>query len=274
MTVGTCILLPPLHNPILMAEQVAILDIIGEGRFVFGVGLGYRQREFDGFGITKRERVGRFEEALSIIRRLWTEDHVTFDGKYFKVSDLTTGTRPVQKPTPPIWIAAHGDRAVKRAVRLGDSLIMNPHASIDTLERQFSVYREALEEVGKPLPEELACRKDIYIARERSAAWAEAEQDTPEQVRSLIGFGQDKELPDSDRYDLSDGLEAFIKSRFIIGGPEECIEQLESYRTRVGINHFIFRVAGRGGGLKGKIEKIELIGREIIPYFEKVSRQM
>lgn len=271
MTIGTCILLPPLHHPVLMAEQVAVLDILAGGRFVFGVGLGYREREFHGFGVSKRERAGRFEEALSIIRKLWTEDHVRFDGKYFKINDLTTGTRPLQKPAPPIWIAAHSDPAVKRAARLGDGLLMNPHASVDTLEQQFALYRDSLEEWGKPLPREIASRRDIYIARDRGDAWAEAKREVPEQVRALAGFGQDKELPVADRYDLSQGLESFIESRFIVGEPETCIRQMERYRERAGINHFIFRVAAPGGSLKDRIEKIELIGRDIIPYFARAD---
>lgn len=271
MTTGTCILLPPLHDPVLMAEQVAMLDIFSRGRFVCGVGLGYREREFAGFGIPRRERVGRFEEALAIMKRLWTEEHVTFDGKYFKINDLSTGTRPLQTPSPPIWVAAHADPAVKRAARLGDGLVMNPHASIATLERQLSVYREALRELGRPFPREIACRKDIFIAPARSTAWAEAREEVPKQVRSLQDFGQDRELPESESYDLRNGLDAFIRARYIIGDPEDCIEQIESYQARVGVNHFIFRLAGPQDSVRDRLAKIELMGNKVLPYFRKAQ---
>jgi alkanesulfonate monooxygenase SsuD/methylene tetrahydromethanopterin reductase-like flavin-dependent oxidoreductase (luciferase family) len=267
--VGTCILLLPLHHPVLVAEQVAILDILSGGRFIFGVGLGYRQREFDGFGVPKRGRASRFEEALSIIRDLWTTDNVRFTGKHFKIDNMMTGTRPLQKPAPPIWIAAHGDNAVKRAARLGDSLMMNPHASLDTLERQLAVYRDALEKESKPFPKELSIRKDIYIARNRRAAWDEAEEEVPRLVRGLTAEGQDRELPESDGFGLREELKDFIRSRYIVGDPDDCIEQIQTHRDRLRLNHFIFRLGCPGGNRKAIMEKIELIGRDVISHFEK-----
>lgn len=266
--VGTAILLLPLHHPVLVAEQVAILDILSGGKFVFGVGLGYREREFDGFGVPRRERASRFEESISIIRDLWTKDKVCFAGRHFRFDNLTTGTRPLQKPTPPIWIAAHGDKPVTRAARLGDSLIMNPHASIDTLERQIEVYRAALEQESKPFPKELSIRKDIYIARDRKAAWKEAEQEVPKLVRGLTAEGQDRELPATDGFSAAQDLKGFILSRYIVGDPNDCIEQIQAHRDRLRITHFIFRVGCPARSRKTMMEKIELIGRHVIGHFE------
>ncbi|MGH7844969.1 MAG: LLM class flavin-dependent oxidoreductase [Candidatus Binatia bacterium] len=263
MEVGMCILLLPLHHPVLMAEQIAALDVLSGGKFIFGVGLGYRQREFDGFGVPRRQRVSRFEESLSLIKRLWTEEHVTFEGKHFKVKDLTTANRPLQKPAPPIWIAAHADRAVERAARLGDSLIMNPHASIQTLERQLQVYRATLAKNSKPLPQEISIRKDIYIAENRATAWEEAANDIPKRVQGLVREQQDKELPDSDGF-RDQGLEDFIKTRFIVGDPDDCAEQLEIYRRKLGVNHFIFRVASGKSTVEDTVKRIELIGRKVL----------
>lgn len=270
--VGTCILLLPLHHPVLVAEQVAILDILSGGKFILGVGLGYRQREFDGFGVSKRERASRFEEAVSIIRDMWTKDRVQFPGKHFRVHNLTTGTLPLQKPTPPIWVAAHGDKAVRRAARLGDSLIMNPHASIDTLERQLAIYREALESESKPFPKELSIRRDIYIAANRKAAWEEAEQEVPKLVRGLTAEGQDRELPPADGFGATQNLKDFILSRYIVGDPEDCIAQIRAHCDRLHLNHFIFRVGCPRGGRTAMMEKIELIGRDVISRFEREDR--
>ena len=264
MVVGTCIMLLPLHHPVLVAEQIAILDILCGGKFVFGVGLGYRQREFDGFGVPKGERVARFEEALAIIKLLWTQNGVPFVGKHFQFSNLRTATRPLQKPTPPIWIAAHGDKAVRRAARLGDSLMMNPHASITTLERQLEIYRDALERERKLIPQELSIRKDIYIAETREQAWAEAEREVPKLVAGLSAEKQYEELPASDRVGTEQDLPAFIRSRYIVGDPTDCVEQINHYRDRLGINHFIFRIACPGGNHEAMMRKIELIGREVI----------
>ncbi len=266
--VGTAILLLPLHHPVLVAEQVAILDILSGGKLIFGVGLGYREREFDGFGVPRRERASRFEEALSIIRDLWTKDEVCFAGRHFRFNKLTTGTRPLQKPTPPIWIAAHGDKAVTRAARLGDGLMMNPHASVITLERQIGVYREALARESKTFPKELSIRKDIYIAEDRKIAWEEAEQEIPRLVRGLAAEGQDRELPATDGFSTTQDLKSFILSRYIVGDPNDCIEQIRAQCDRLRINHFIFRVGCPRGSREKMMEKIKLIGRDVISHFE------
>src|SRR6266536_3001288 len=236
---------------------------------VVGVGLGYREREFSGFGVLKRDRATRFEEALVIIKDLWANGKVDFAGKHYKFTNLTTPTRPLQKPTPPIWIAAHGDKAVRRAARLGDSVIMNPHASIDTLGRQLEIYRDALKHEFKPFPEELSIRKDIYIAENREKAWEEAEREVPKLMQRLIAEKQYQELPADDGYDETQDLKIFIRSRFIVGNPSDCIEHIQTHRNRLSLNHFIFRIACSEGNRQVMLEKIKLMGQEVIRHFEK-----
>src|SRR5215510_2200635 len=123
MRVGATVLLLPLHNPVDVAEQVATLDIICEGRFIFGVGLGYREEEYEAFGIEGKERVPRFLESLQVIRRLWTEDEVTHRGRFYRLTKARLVCKPVQKPRPPIWFAANNDVAVARAARLADAWV-------------------------------------------------------------------------------------------------------------------------------------------------------
>ena len=103
--IGTAVIVLPLHNPILVAEEVAMLDIMSNGRFNFGIGAGYQQQEFDGLGVdidTSRER---FSEAVDVIIKAWTEERLTFHGKYTNVDDLWVLPKPVQKPYPPLFQA-------------------------------------------------------------------------------------------------------------------------------------------------------------------------
>src|SRR5437868_6411334 len=130
------VLLLAMLNPVQTAEEVASLDIMSEGRVVFGVGIGYREVEYEAFGMTARERVPRMLEALELIKRLWTEEVVTFEGRFFRVHDATCTIRPVQKPYPPIWIAANADQAVVRTARLGLPWFIHPHAALPTLARR------------------------------------------------------------------------------------------------------------------------------------------
>src|SRR5207247_9126518 len=141
------ILLIGLHNPVEMAEMVASLDIIWGGRFVFGIGLGYRDVEFDAFKVPRGQRVRRFEQCLEVVRRLWTEEKVTFENDVCALANVTMTCRPVQKPHPPIWIAANSDKAVLRAARLGDTLFINPHATTATVMPQMLLYRPDLARV-------------------------------------------------------------------------------------------------------------------------------
>jgi alkanesulfonate monooxygenase SsuD/methylene tetrahydromethanopterin reductase-like flavin-dependent oxidoreductase (luciferase family) len=121
------VLLTTLHNPVEVAECIASLDAIWRGNFIFGVGLGYRDVEFDAFGVPRGQRVRRFEQCLEVVKRLWTEDNVSFENDVCKLNNVTMTCRPVQQPHPPIWFAANNDRAVRRAARLGDSWFVNPH---------------------------------------------------------------------------------------------------------------------------------------------------
>ncbi|MBI4082890.1 MAG: LLM class flavin-dependent oxidoreductase, partial [Candidatus Lambdaproteobacteria bacterium] len=115
MTMGVGLVLLTLQNPVDVAETIASLDVIARGNMVFGVGLGYRNVEFDAFGIRKGHRVRRFEQCLDIVKRLWTEDEVTFENEVWKLNKAHLTLRPVQKPRPPVWIAAKHPNAVRRA---------------------------------------------------------------------------------------------------------------------------------------------------------------
>ncbi|MFT5508057.1 MAG: alkanesulfonate monooxygenase SsuD, partial [Hyphomicrobiaceae bacterium] len=170
MQLGLGILLLNLHNPVYTAETIASLDIICRGNFIFGIGLGYRDVEFDAFGVRKGERVKKFEAYLDLIKRLWTDESVSYDSPECKLDNVRMNIRPVQKPYPPIWIAANNDPAIQRAARLGDSWFINPHAAIDTIRRQVDVYNAELKNVGKPAPRELPIVKEVFCAKDYATA--------------------------------------------------------------------------------------------------------
>ena len=154
MTLGLGILLLNLHNPVYTAETVATLDIIAKGNFIFGVGLGYRDMEFDTFGVPKGERIKRFEAYLQVVQELWTGKPVSYAGPSCRLDKVVMNIRPVQQPRPPIWIAANNDPAVRRAARLGDAWFINPHATLDSIRRMLVSYRDELNAHAKPFPKD------------------------------------------------------------------------------------------------------------------------
>ena len=133
----------PLHHPLRVAEDAASVDIVSGGRFELGVGLGEHAEGFDGFGISIRERTGRFEEALDWVRRAWTEPTVGGSGGHFEIAEVAVHPRPAQKPHPPIWIAAQAEAAVARAARLETGLLTD---SLDAARR----FLDAWDEAGRP----------------------------------------------------------------------------------------------------------------------------
>lgn len=265
MTLAINIILLTLHNPVDMAEQIATLDIICQGRLVFGVGLGYREVEYQAFGIDPKTRVSRFVEAVELIKQLWTQDRVSFHGKHFQLPEVEVTTKPVQKPRPPIWIAANSDAAVKRAARIGDAWSINPHAHLSTLERQLELYRQALADAGKPFPEVLPLGRELYIARDRETAWKEAEPYLRHKYEVYVNWGQDKALPESDPLALP--FPELVRDRFIIGDPDDCIAQISRYRDRLGVTLIGFRVHWPGMEIAKAIQAVELLGEKVLPHF-------
>ena len=141
MYVGTSIFLLPLHHPVMVAEYIATLDNLSGGKVLFGVGQGYRDSEFNSFGIDKRERRGRLVEGLEVIRRLWTEDGVTFHGKFFHLDKVSMAPKPLQRPGPPILLGADSVKTVARVPEVADHWIASRRHSKTFLREAVPAYK-------------------------------------------------------------------------------------------------------------------------------------
>ena len=146
------IVLLSLHNPLEVAEYFATMDLMSNGRTIFGCALGYRDVEYKGFGVKKGEGVPRFEENLEAIKQLWTGEPVTMQGQHFELDEARISVPLVQSPRPPIWMGANVDNAVKRAARLADCWYLNPHQKLETLRRQMDIYRGRTEPDRQTFP--------------------------------------------------------------------------------------------------------------------------
>ena len=268
MTTGLGVLLINLHNPVYVAETVATLDTIARGNFVFGVGLGYRGVEFDAFRVPKGSRVARFEECLDLVRRLLSGEAVTHESEVCKLDGVRMNIRPVQRPAPPVWIAANSDAAVRRAARLGDAWFVNPHSTMDTIRRQMELYRTELEAAGKPFPKELPVIKEIFCAKDRATALELAGPYLAGKYKDYASWGQDDAMPEDETFDQS--FDDLIRGRFVLGSPEECYEQLRPYWEEVGANHLVFRTHWAGMPLATALHSMRMISDELLPALRKV----
>jgi alkanesulfonate monooxygenase SsuD/methylene tetrahydromethanopterin reductase-like flavin-dependent oxidoreductase (luciferase family) len=273
MRLGVGILLTALLNPVDVCEQVTTLDAITHGRFILGVGLGYRDIEYDAFGIDRSRRVRIFEEGLEIMRRLWTEPLVSYQGEHTTLREVSWPTRTIQQPHPPIWVAANNDPAVRRAARLGDAWLINPHTKLDVLKRQMEVYRQALAEAGKPLPAVVPIIKDVYVAATRDDAIRLARPFLEEKYRVYVQWGQNAALPSDDSIDVP--FEELQDERFILGSPDDLIEALEQLESELGVNHVAFRLQWPGlteaTPQDQVLNAIRLIGERVVPHFARRS---
>ena len=263
------VLLATLHNPVEVAEHIASLDAIWRGNFVFGVGLGYRDVEFDAFGVPRGQRVRRFEQCLEVVKRLWIEDNVSFENDICKLTNVTMTCRPIQQPYPPIWFAANNDRAVQRAARLGDSWFVNPHATIPEITRQLALYRAELTRLGKPFPRVLPYAREIYCAKDRATALEMAGPYLAEKYRTYASWGQDEVLPGKDSF--SQPFASLLRDRFVLGSPEECYEQLRPCWEEAGANFLIFRTHWSGMPLSHALASMRVISDELLPALQRTT---
>jgi alkanesulfonate monooxygenase SsuD/methylene tetrahydromethanopterin reductase-like flavin-dependent oxidoreductase (luciferase family) len=265
MALITNILLLPLHNPVDLAEQLATLDVICDGRLVCGVGLGYRDVEYTVFGVERASRVSRFEEALALLKRLWTEEEVSFEGEHFRLERARMTLKPVHQPRPPIWIAASSNAGIKRAARLGDAWTVAGHATLATLKRQVQFYRETLQALGKPFPDDFPLSKELYIAPERRTARREAQPYLEAKYRAYSQWGQERELPASETFAVP--FETLLQDRFILGDSHDCIAQIRAHQEQLGITHMKFRVHWPGMSHTLVMRTIRLLGEKVLPAF-------
>ena len=264
MWLGTGVLLLPLHHPVDIAEQIATLDVISGGRFIFGVGLGYRDVENHAMGQDPRERVGRLTEGLEVIERLWTGEPVSYAGRHFTLENVRISMPPQQRPRPPIWMAANADGGVKRAARLGDAWLMNPHTTLETLVRQLTLFRETRTTLGRPPAAEIPLIKECYVAPDRASAVAEARPFLGAKYEAYRQWEQDKALPAGEAF--ASDFEALARDRFLLGDPARVREEIARYRERLGVTTMIVRVQWPGMEQAKVLRSIRLLGEQVLPH--------
>src|SRR4051812_27713610 len=166
LRIGTAVLVLPWHNPVLLAEQAATLDLMSGGRLDFGVGKGYRRNEFDGFCLPIDEAQARFEECLAVILKAWTsEKPFSHAGTYWRFADIVVEPPPAQRPHPPLWMAAGSEASIRRVAALGANLLLDQFATPDEIAARIALYRAAREAQGHVFdPLSVAVARDVYVA--------------------------------------------------------------------------------------------------------------
>ncbi|MGH3588042.1 MAG: LLM class flavin-dependent oxidoreductase, partial [Pseudonocardia sp.] len=262
MRIGTAITLMALAHPVDLAEQLATLDILSGGRLVVGAGLGYRDAEFDAFGVPRGRRLRRFRENLDLVRRLWTQDEVRVDGDTGRLDGIRPQLRPVQRPHPPIWLAGHTDAALTRTAGTGlPWLAAAAHVDAGYLRTQAAFFRERCAEHGHAA--EINVLQEVYVGESDDAAVEDVREALAAKYRIYRGWGQDRILPESQSFDRE--FDELRRGRFVLGGPETCRARLAELIDTVGPAHVLLRPQWPGLPHEKVMASLARLTSEVLP---------
>ncbi|MCI0786899.1 MAG: LLM class flavin-dependent oxidoreductase [Chloroflexi bacterium] len=252
----------PLYHPVEAAEQIATLDVISGGKFVLAPALGWRDFQFDAFQVPKSQRLSRFREVMDVMKKLWTQQRVSHDGKYFPMEDVPGAGGLLQQPYPRVYIAANLDRGVVRAARQADGWLISSRATLPTIRQQVKLYREAVKKAGKP--GYISAWREMFVAETRQQAIDIARPHVEWLYRDRAALGHSQELPEADRIDVS--FDRVLEGRFIIGSPADCIDEIKRYQE-LGVEELILRCQWPGMPNQDSLRAVELFGKEVMPHF-------
>ncbi|MDB5398906.1 MAG: hypothetical protein QOF70_7720 [Acetobacteraceae bacterium] len=233
MTIGPNILILPPQNPMHVAEESATLDILTGGNYILGIGQGYRQPEFDAFNIPLSERAPRFNESIALIKRLWTEDRVTHQGRFYTVNDAGIGVKPIQPGGPPLYIAAQADISVRRAARIGDAWLIVNSGGLSKVTPLMKTYRSALTEYGRTA-REFPITIECYVGDNNATAHEECRGPLEYKYNAYASWGLQGRITETNFGD-------FARDKFIIGDKVSVKEEIVRYNELLGVDHFIMR---------------------------------
>jgi alkanesulfonate monooxygenase SsuD/methylene tetrahydromethanopterin reductase-like flavin-dependent oxidoreductase (luciferase family) len=252
---GTAVTVLPWHNPVLLAEDVATLDLISNGRVDLGVGKGYRDIEFRGFCIPKDEAQERYDEILAIMRQAWTStERFSVHTKHFHFDDIIVEPAPLQRPHPPLWTGAGTLESIARVAKSGLNLLLDQYGSFALTQRRIEAFKAACAQCGRRYnPMEVGLTRPVVVTTSPEKT-REAIDTRIKRSSAIEQFGR---LPglEGDRPSFAEGGAA-VDDAAIIGEPEEVIRRLRILQSW-GIDYVMMTAAGG-------IEGLRLFAREVM----------
>jgi len=264
LRLGTAVLVLPWHNPVLLAEQAATLDLVSDGRLDFGIGKGYRHNEFKGFAIAPEEAEARFEEAIDVMTKAWTtRTRFSHRGRFWNFDDIVVEPPPAQTPHPPFWVAAGNPHSIKRAAARGFNLLLDQYASPETLAERIAIFKAEREAHGlKFNPMQVTVARQLYVAKDkadkeaalaRQAAYTQRTVDvsrTPGKTGSHVLAYADKK--------------GATEEHALYGTPDEIATMLEALQKN-GVGYVLLTI-------DGGVAQLRRFAREIMPAFSSAPQ--
>lgn len=259
---GTSVLLLPLHHPLRVAEDAAVLDIISNGRLDLGIAAGYRSEEFLALQVPHRERGRRMDEAIPILQHAWKEESFSHSGRFYSFSDVSVTPKPVQPGGPPLWVGGQSAAAIRRAAQFGCNFLptsVNDGALVED-------YRNALRKAGRH-PEEyrVKCCQSLFCTSDPDRSWNDLKSHFLYQHNLYRRWY--RAAGDSDEPELvsADGLN---RGSYVVDTPEKCAEVIRAAEANLGAEEFIFWAGPPGYPVESSMQSLELFASEVIPRFK------
>ena len=268
--IGTGVLLLPLHDPLRVAEDIAVVDNLTNGRLDIGIGVGYRPEEFLGFNSEKKTRGVRSREGMRFLKKLLTEETCTWEGKHYQYKDIRISPRPLQRP-PPIWYGTgQSEKTAIGCAKSGINVWLPAVNGIDAMTSQLQIYYKTAAQAGFDPASLSACSIiDVAIAETRAQAWRIVQEYIlPMWVEQIIGFGFLTDADGNPLRELKPGDPAYegLVGSFVWGTPDDVCRRLQPL-IELGFSHFMPRLYGAAWDMKTLSRSIELFSERVMPYF-------
>jgi alkanesulfonate monooxygenase SsuD/methylene tetrahydromethanopterin reductase-like flavin-dependent oxidoreductase (luciferase family) len=257
----TNIVIGTFYHPVILAEELATLDIVTEGRLIVGLGAGYRPEEFGFLGLPTTGRGARLDETIDLVKRLWTEDRVDHDGRFYRLEGGTPHIRPWQDPHPPIWIGGHSEAGARRAGRIGDGLLIPPGATRLEISERIRVMREEREAAGRVFTT-TPLRRNVRIEATREEAVTAYARVAGDRYRTYARRGLDVY---GSHDDLVADFAGMVEGHAVLGSPEDVVAELVDLAEAFPVDPIIVRCGWPSMTADETIEQMDLMGRHVIP---------
>lgn len=259
MRLKTNVLILPLLNAVDAAESIATLDHIAHGRLDVGIGIGYRETELGAAGVARRDRAPKLEESLALMKRLWSGEEVTFDGRYTKLERARMGFRPYQQPHPFLEMAAQSVGATRRAARLTDGVFFGPQVGWPDIQALVGVYREARAGVAGAGPGKIFASRSLIVGPSKEAATAAAREFLEKTFRQYTSW----DMQERTMVPLRLGFDASLDDWAVYGSPKDCVEAIQRGRA-MGLDGIGFTMYSLPKDVQARIEYLQMVAEDIL----------
>jgi probable F420-dependent oxidoreductase len=265
---GTGVVLAPFHNPLRLAEDAATVDLISDGRLILGLGLGWREEEFRMFGVPMSERVRRTVETVEVMRRAWTGERFSYDGKIYSFDRVKITPPPARGGGVPIYLGGSVEAAIRRAGRLADGYIRTRGGGIDRAKHDLQIAEEGAREAGKDASALAYAQLQNVFVWEDGDAFERVKPFLVHQLGVYGGWGRGSDTPETDLLTYAPPEDDLMRHLTPTGTPKELIHRLrpavEAFAGRPEF-HLIVRLHYPGMDFETASHAMELFAEQVIP---------